>query len=81
MTYTKDYHYWEFAIFILLGVFGVGLQTESRFLAHLQGVYGAVFSRLNILWAKTVRQGTWVKNHPIVEVFLVRQAGCSHCRC
>lgn len=37
-------------------------------------MYGAVFSRLNILWAKNVRQGTWVKDHPIVEVLLVRAA-------
>lgn len=29
VTYTKDYHYWEFAIFILLGVFGVSF-WETR---------------------------------------------------
>lgn len=23
VTYTKEYHYWEFAIFLLLGIFGV----------------------------------------------------------
>ena len=57
VTYTKKYHYWEYIIFVLLGIFG--------------GVYGAIFSRLNILWSKHVRQGTWVKRHPIIEVVLV----------
>ncbi|GFZ49454.1 Probable chloride channel protein UM03490-D [Saitozyma sp. JCM 24511] len=57
VTYTKQYHYWEFGIFILLGVFG--------------GIYGAVFSRLNILWSRHVRQGTWLGRHPIIEVLLV----------
>jgi chloride channel 3/4/5 len=23
VTYTKEYHYWEFPIFLLLGIFGV----------------------------------------------------------
>ncbi|ORY35468.1 putative voltage-gated chloride channel [Naematelia encephala] len=57
VSFTKEYHYWEYAIFIILGIFG--------------GLYGAVFSRLNILWAKHIRQGTWVKRHPIIEVMLV----------
>lgn len=57
VTYTKEYHYWEFAVFILLGVFG--------------GLYGALFSRLNIIWSREVRKGTWLARHPIFEVFLV----------
>ncbi|EIW67300.1 hypothetical protein TREMEDRAFT_34025 [Tremella mesenterica DSM 1558] len=57
VTYTKQYHYWEYSIFVLLGIFG--------------GVYGAIFSRLNILWSRNVRQGTWVGRHPIIEVMLV----------
>ncbi|WVN85875.1 uncharacterized protein L203_101027 [Cryptococcus depauperatus CBS 7841] len=57
VTYTKEYHYWEFLIFLLLGVFG--------------GLYGAVFARLNIIWSRRVRNGTWLKNHPILEVALV----------
>ena len=60
VTYTKPYHHWEYAIFILLGLFG--------------GVYGAIFSRLNITWARTVRQGTWVGRHPIIEVLMVSLA-------
>ena len=42
-----------------------------RQLILFQGVWGAIFSKLNIRWAKNVRGGTWVKSHPIVEVFLV----------
>jgi chloride channel 3/4/5 len=50
----------------------LGLATPGK--ADVQGVYGAVFSRLNILWAKTIRQGTWVRHHPIIEVILVSAA-------
>ncbi|WVQ81895.1 hypothetical protein IAT38_004022 [Cryptococcus sp. DSM 104549] len=57
VSYTKEYHYWEYVIFIGLGVFG--------------GLYGAVFARLNILWSRHVRGGTWMKRHPILEVALV----------
>lgn len=57
VTYTKEYHYWEFGVFILLGVFG--------------GLYGALFSRLNIIWSREVRKGTWLARHPITEVALV----------
>jgi len=34
-------------------------------------VYGALFSRLNFLWSEHVRQETWIKRHPILEVALV----------
>nr|XP_018261404.1 voltage-gated chloride channel [Kwoniella dejecticola CBS 10117]OBR83562.1 voltage-gated chloride channel [Kwoniella dejecticola CBS 10117] len=57
VTYTKEYHYWEYVIFVILGVFG--------------GLYGAIFARLNIIWSREVRGGTWLKKHPIVEVALV----------
>ncbi|KAL1411308.1 hypothetical protein Q8F55_002259 [Vanrija albida] len=57
VTYTKEYHYWEFAVFIVLGLFG--------------GLYGAFFSRCNIWWSKHVRKGTWLSRHPIIEVALV----------
>ena len=40
-------------------------------LSARKGVYGAIFSRLNILWSKKIRQGTWVGRHPIIEVMLV----------
>jgi chloride channel 3/4/5 len=29
VTYTKQYHYWEFGIFILLGVFGVSQRAVT----------------------------------------------------
>ena len=45
--------------------------TYVNYTDETQGVYGAVFSRLNFLWSKSVRQGTWVKRHPIVEVLFV----------
>ncbi|ODN78803.1 hypothetical protein L202_04354 [Cryptococcus amylolentus CBS 6039] len=57
VSYTKEYHYWEYAVFVVLGIFG--------------GLYGAVFARLNIIWSKHVRNGTWLKRHPIIEVLLV----------
>ncbi|WRT68309.1 uncharacterized protein IL334_005285 [Kwoniella shivajii] len=57
VTYTKEYHSWEYVIFIILGIFG--------------GLYGAVFARLNIIWSRRVRNGTWLKQHPIFEVALV----------
>ncbi|KIR73629.1 voltage-gated chloride channel [Cryptococcus deuterogattii CA1014] len=57
VSYTKEYHYWEYIIFIVLGIFG--------------GLYGAVFARLNIIWSKHVRNGTWLKRHPVFEVALV----------
>ncbi|KAF9815592.1 hypothetical protein IEO21_04513 [Rhodonia placenta] len=60
VTYDKascDWHAYELIFFLLLGVFG--------------GVYGACFSKLNIRWTRHVRNGTWLKKHPVVEVFLV----------
>lgn len=47
--------------------------------ADCQGIYGAVFSRLNILWSRHVRQGTWLGRHPIIEVLLVRTV-CQPCQ-
>ena len=35
------------------------------------GVYGALFCKLNILWAKTFRGHKLIKRFPIVEVLLV----------
>ena len=44
-------------IFILLGV--------------AMGIYGALFCKLNILWAKTFRQLQLIKRFPVLEVILV----------
>ncbi len=38
---------------------------------RIQGVYGAYFSKLNYRWSRYVRNGTWLKNHPVSEVILV----------
>ncbi|RDB25370.1 H(+)/Cl(-) exchange transporter 5 [Hypsizygus marmoreus] len=57
VTYDKDWHAYELLPFVLLGVFG--------------GVYGAYFSKLNHSWSKHVRNKTWLKTHPILEVLLI----------
>ncbi|TFK75368.1 hypothetical protein BDN72DRAFT_954992 [Pluteus cervinus] len=57
VTYGRDWHAYELFPFLLLGVFG--------------GVYGAYFSKLNYRWSKNVRNKTWMKAHPILEVLLI----------
>jgi hypothetical protein len=37
----------------------------------VQGVYGAYFTKLNIMWSRNVRSGTRLRHHPIIEVILV----------
>lgn len=34
-------------------------------------MYGAYFSKLNYYWSKHVRNGTWLKAHPVSEVVLI----------
>jgi len=46
VTYDKDWHFQELPFFILIGVFG--------------GLYGAYFTKLNMLWSKNVRAKTWM---------------------
>ena len=36
-----------------------------------QGVWGACFSKFNYHWTKHIRNGTWLKTHPISEVLLI----------
>ncbi|KAI0829819.1 chloride channel [Trametes gibbosa] len=57
VTYDKDWHAYELIPFLFLGVFG--------------GVYGALFSKLNHRWSRDVRNATWLKRYPVVEVILV----------
>ncbi|KAL7415855.1 chloride channel [Mrakia frigida] len=57
VSYDNDWRFWELPVFVLIGV--------------LMGIYGALFAKLNIRWAKHVRNGTWLKTHPITEVALV----------
>lgn len=68
--------------FLLLGVFGVRMDivhTASysvlMFSSFFQGVYGAIFSKLNIRWSREVRSKTWMKTHPVLEVLLVSLSG------
>lgn len=65
VTYEKDWHAYELLPFLGLGVFG--------------GVYGAYFSKLNHSWSKYVRNGTWLKSHPIVEVVLITMLTTALC--
>ncbi|ORY75039.1 chloride channel [Leucosporidium creatinivorum] len=57
VTYDRDWHTFELVGFLFLGIFG--------------GVYGALFCKANIWWTKHVRNGTFLKVHPIVEVALI----------
>ncbi len=57
VTYDKEWHFYELVFFILIGVFG--------------GIYGAVFTKLNMLWAKNVRAKTWMAKKPVSEVVMI----------
>ncbi|KAF8829185.1 hypothetical protein HHX47_DHR3001043 [Lentinula edodes] len=61
----KDWHAFELFPFVILGVFG--------------GVYGAYFSKLNFRWSRDVRNATWLKDHPVIEVLLVTLATSAFC--
>lgn len=52
-----DWHSSEMFIFVFLGV--------------TMGIYGALFCKLNILWAKTFRSLQLMKRFPMIEVLLV----------
>ncbi len=41
--------------------------TKSIFTMK-QGLYGALFFKTEYRWRRYVREGTWVKRHPVVEV-------------
>lgn len=57
VRYLTDWKFFEIIIFASLGVMG--------------GVMGALFIKASRLWAKTFRKLTFVKNHPMLEVFIV----------
>lgn len=57
VTYDRQWHFFEFAGFVLLGVLG--------------GILGAWFAQANVWWTKNVRKATWLNHHPIAEVLLV----------
>ncbi|UZJ54253.1 hypothetical protein CBS101457_003573 [Exobasidium rhododendri] len=57
VTYDRDWHWLELIFFIVIGVFG--------------GLYGAFFTRLNVIWSTRVRSKTWMAKHPVYEVVLI----------
>lgn len=57
VTYDRDWHWIELVFFIVLGIFG--------------GVYGALFTKLNMIWSKRVRAKTWMSSHPLYEVIMI----------
>ncbi|GAA5922545.1 chloride channel protein [Sporobolomyces koalae] len=57
VSYDKDWRYLEMIGYLFLGVFG--------------GLYGAAFCKANIWWTQNIRNGTFLKRHPIVEVALI----------
>lgn len=57
VSYDRDWQFQEMPFFVLLGIFG--------------GLYGAIFTKLNILWSKKVRAKTWLATHPLWEVVAV----------
>lgn len=54
VSYDRDWHSYELISFTLLGVFG--------------GAYGALFCKANIWYTRTIRNGSFLKYHPIIEV-------------
>lgn len=76
VNYTKDHHTnFIYLIAVCLGVVGVrhvafpAKDPRLTFIA-CQGVYGAIWAKLNIAWSKRVRAGTSIKRYPILEVLL-----------
>ena len=57
VTYDKEWHFYELAFFIVIGIFG--------------GIYGAVFTKLNMIWTKQVRSKTWMARKPVLEVVMI----------
>ncbi|KAJ2161927.1 hypothetical protein GGF46_001118 [Coemansia sp. RSA 552] len=55
-TYDMDYHWFEMAAFVLIGVFG--------------GLYGALFCRLNMA-VNRLRKRTWIGRFPVSEVVAI----------
>ncbi|MCO5588224.1 hypothetical protein L7F22_042179 [Adiantum nelumboides] len=57
VTYDRDWHWIELVFFIVLGIFG--------------GIYGALFTKLNMIWSKRVRAKSWMATHPLYEVIMI----------
>lgn len=63
VNYDRDWHALELVGFVALAVFG--------------GVYGALFNKANIAWTREVRNKSFLRSHPIVEVALVTLCACT----
>ncbi|OLN93900.1 H(+)/Cl(-) exchange transporter 5-like protein 1 [Colletotrichum chlorophyti] len=57
VKYVDDWHYFEIAFFIVIGILG--------------GAAGALFIKASKHWAKTFRRTAVIKKHPMLEVLLV----------
>lgn len=57
VSYDKDWAFEELPFFVLIGAFG--------------GLYGALFTRLNLLWSKNIRAKTWMARFPLLEVIMI----------
>ncbi|GAA5823615.1 hypothetical protein JCM3770_000699 [Rhodotorula araucariae] len=57
VTYDRDWHALELVGFVALAVFG--------------GVYGALFNKANIWWTREVRNKSFLRSHPVIEVAVV----------
>lgn len=57
VTYDTDFAFQELPAFVLLGLIG--------------GLYGAFFTRCNMLWSKHVRAKSWMASNPLGEVIMI----------
>ncbi|CAG8712094.1 uncharacterized protein OCT59_010038 [Rhizophagus irregularis] len=57
VSYNKDWHVFEIVNFLILGVLG--------------GLFGASLCKLILLYTKYIRNRTWLKQWPVVEVMMV----------
>ncbi|CAG8546478.1 15064_t:CDS:10 [Funneliformis mosseae] len=57
VSYDKDWHTFEIVSFLILGILG--------------GLFGALLCKLIILYTKYVRNRSWLKKWPVVEVMMV----------
>ncbi|CAG8511417.1 1253_t:CDS:10 [Cetraspora pellucida] len=57
VSYDNDWHVFEIISFLILGVLG--------------GFFGAILCKLIALYTQYVRNKTWLKTHPVIEVIIV----------
>jgi chloride channel 3/4/5 len=53
----STYRFYHYPVFIFLGILG--------------GIFGGLFCRLNFAWSRWFRSFSFIKSHPVLEVFLV----------